>query len=216
VQKAKDRLAALSGGAGGGQPEEDDGAALAKKLATLKIDLDFNDATLDDVLDFVRQFAKVAILVDPQVETTDRQVSFRVKDIAMDKALNLLAASAELEFVNRRGLLWLTSPQRAAFLRQAEPPGLPENATDEDRKVMSTAQAIRISLTFTGTPLKETMSFIREVSDVNIVLAEGADDIPVTLQVEDLPLTKVFDVIQVLADVTFTIRDGAWFVKVRR
>jgi tetratricopeptide (TPR) repeat protein len=211
IEKARERLAGLGGKA---QPKEDEAAEVTLKLASTKLDLDFTDATLYDIVDFVREFAKVNILIDPGVsERAEKRISFNVRNLALDKALNLVGASSELEVVNRKGVLFFTSQERAGRIKDTPDVSLAANADDADRKVLASARSIRISLNFTATPLSETASFISAVSGLNVVVAENARDIPITMKFEDQSLARVMDVLQLFAEVDISIRDGSYFIK---
>lgn len=210
VDKARERLAAMAG-----KPvEKNPGEVVASKLEKTKIDLDFQDSTLFDILDFVTQFARVSCIIDPAAkELAEKQLTFAVKDLPLNKVLTLLAESAHVAWFNRNGILVWTTPDRLNELKQLPVLGVAENAGDDDRKVSRALESIKISLNFTDTPIEETMSFIREVSLVNIVLDQNLADSSVTLRLDETSLRDVFELLSFLNKLDIRITDGAVVVK---
>lgn len=212
VDKAKERLAALGGAPVEKKPED----ILARKLETTKIDLDFTDSTLPDILDFVSEFAHIACVIDPAAqEAASKQITFAVKDLALGKILSLLAETSHTAFVNRNGILVWTTPARANEVKQLPRIEVAENAADDDKKVARAIEAIRISLNLSETPLPEAMSFIREVTQLNVVLDQGLEERTVSLRLDEACLRDVFELLGFLNKLDIRIQDGALLVKAK-
>jgi hypothetical protein len=210
VDKAKEKLAAMAGVAVEKNPEE----IVARKLETTKIDLDFTDSSLFDILDFVQEFARINIMVDPAAaEMADKKFTFTVKDLALNKVLALLAEQAHMSFVNRKGVLVWTTPDRLQALQQNPAITVAADAPEDDQKVLKSIESIRISLNFTQTPIDETMSFIREVTQLNVVVDDSCKQKSVTFRIDELSLQDALELIAFNAGVSITIADGVIKVK---
>ena len=210
VEKARERLDALGQqGVAMKTPEE----ILEAKLATTKIDIDFTDSTLYDVVDFISEFAKINNVVDgAAAETAGTKRSVALRDLTLGNVVKLLASTANLETVNHNGILVWTTIERAAILKARPPIDIPASAPQEDHKVMGSVQSIRISLNFTETPFTEVCEFIREVSQLNIVIVQGCPDPTVTFRVDEAEMTDALDMIGFLTDLKFEIHEGVLVV----
>lgn len=210
VDKAKERLAAMAGLAVEKNPAE----IVARKLETTKVDLDFTDSTLVDILDFVQQFARVNILIDPAaLELAEKKYTFAAKDLALNKVLALLADTSHLAFENRKGILVWTTPDRLQALKQIPAIAAPEGAPEDDVKVSNSLGSIRISLNFTDTPMDETMSFIREVTQLNVIVDQDCAGKTVTLRLDEASLRDALELISFNSGVDIRISNGALVVK---
>lgn len=210
VEKARERLDALGQqGVAQKTPEE----ILEAKLATTKIDIDFTDSTLYDVVDFIAEFAKINSVVDGAAsEAAGAKRSVALRDLTLGNVVKLLATTANLETVNHHGMLVWTTVERAAILKARPPIDIPASAPQEDHKVLGAVKSIRISLNFTETPFSEVCSFIREVTQLNVVMVQGCPDPTVTFRVGEAELTDALDMIGFLADMKFEIHEGVLVV----
>ncbi|MCE9581967.1 MAG: tetratricopeptide repeat protein [Planctomycetes bacterium] len=210
VDKAKERLGAISGAPAAVTPEE----RTRKILEKTRIDLDFNDSAITDVLDFISSFAHVPCLVDPQAgELATKQITFAVKDLPLSKVIDLLAETSHFACVNWNGILVWTTPERAALLKQMPTIAAENGAPADDAKVERAINSIRISLNFSETPLAESLSFIREVSDLNVVLDEKCPNSNVSLRIEDTRLGDVLSLLAFMNKLEIFIKNGALVVK---
>ncbi|MBI2920298.1 MAG: hypothetical protein HYY18_04360 [Planctomycetes bacterium] len=96
--------------------ESEEVQAIREKLETTKIDLDFTDATLYDIIDFIQEFAKINIVIASDVRRAgipDRKISFAARDLLLKHALKLLLNQYGLtqKFENR--VLLITRPPAA-------------------------------------------------------------------------------------------------------
>ncbi|MEK7470172.1 MAG: tetratricopeptide repeat protein [Planctomycetota bacterium] len=212
VDKAKEKLAAMAGTPVQKNPED----IVARKLETTKIDLDFTDSTLYDILDFLQEFARVNILVDPAAaELAEKKFTFAVKDLALNKVLALLADSTHLSFVNRKGILLWSTPERIAALQQNPAIQAGEDAAEDDKKVSRSLESIKISLNFTQTPVDETMSFIREVTQLNVIVDDSCKQKTVTLKLDETTLRDALELIAFGSGLDIKISNGALVVKAK-
>ncbi|KAF0242940.1 MAG: hypothetical protein FD180_3640 [Planctomycetota bacterium] len=210
VDKAKERLAAMAGAPVQKNPEE----IVARKLESTKIDLDFTDSTMYDILDFIQEFARVNVIIDPAAnELAEKKFTFAVKDLALNKVLALLADTAHMSFANRHGVLIWTTPDRLAALQQITAIDVADDAAEDDKKVSRSIGAIKISLNFTETPIDETMSFIREVTQLNVIVDESCNQKTVSLKIDEASLRDALELIAFSAGLDIRISNGAIVVK---
>ncbi|MBI2922285.1 MAG: tetratricopeptide repeat protein [Planctomycetes bacterium] len=210
VEKARERLDALGQQ---GVTQKTPAEILDAKLATTKIDIDFTDSTLYDVVDFIQEFAKINSVVDgAAAEVAEAKRSVALKDLTLENVVKLLASTANLETVNHNGILVWTTIERAQLLKARPPIDIAASAPQEDQKVMRAVQSIRISLNFTDTPFTEVCSFIREVTQLNVVMVQGCPDPALTFRVSEAELTDALDMIGFLTDMKFEIHEGVLVV----
>lgn len=88
------------------------------KLETLKISIDFKDATLADIVDFIRELANLNILIDErtneklakdQLEKKDKGDKFtiKLKDVSLKVILKFLLESKGLAITYKEGVLFI-------------------------------------------------------------------------------------------------------------
>jgi len=211
VEKAKERLAAL---AGQQAKESDDAEKTRLKMEKTKIDLDFVDADLADIADFLSEFSGIAILIDGQAQPPlPQKATFAVKALSITQIVKLLGSMCGFESVNRNGVLVWTSAQRAQALQARPAITLPDDAAADDRKVLTSIGSIRISLNFAETPLDTVIGFLQEVTQLNIVIAPEAGKPNLSLRVGDAKLSTALDLIGFLTDTEFAIENGAILVR---
>lgn len=91
--------------------------AVKKKLETLRIDLDFADASLSDIIDFIREYAMLNIEISQEVRQegiADKKISFQVKGLVLKSVLKNLLANYGLDYTFENNLILITTPQLAA------------------------------------------------------------------------------------------------------
>lgn len=209
VEKAKERLAAL---AGQQAKESDDEEKTRQKMETMKIDLDFVDADLTDIAAFLSDFSGIAILIDREAQLPQK-ATFAVKSLSLNQVVKLLASMCGFESVNRNGVLVWTSAQRAQALQARSAIALPEDAPADDRRILTSINSIRISLNFEETPLDTVVDFLREVTQLNIVLAPEVGKPAISLQVGEARLTTALDLIGFQTGTEFRIENGVILVR---
>lgn len=96
--------------------EDDEVLAIKAKLETTKIDLDFTDSTLYDIVDFIQEFAKINIVISAEVRKEgipDKKISFAVKDLVLKHVLRLLLQQYDLGYTFENRVLLITEPKLA-------------------------------------------------------------------------------------------------------
>ena len=98
------------------------GEACAERiLETMKIDIAFEDAKLEDILGFIRDASGLNLIVDARVRDRidpDRKVTFKVKDLVIRNVLKLLLLPVDLEYrVTEEEVVLITDRMCARILR---------------------------------------------------------------------------------------------------
>lgn len=96
--------------------EDDEVLAIKSKLETTKIDLDFTDSTLYDIVDFIQEFAKINVVISAEVRKEgipDKKISFAVKDLVLKHVLRLLLQQYDLGYTFENRVLLITQPKLA-------------------------------------------------------------------------------------------------------
>ncbi|MDQ7779603.1 MAG: hypothetical protein RDV41_07820 [Planctomycetota bacterium] len=109
--------AKTSGGLTQEEAEDPEVIAVQNTLETSPIDLDFADASLHDIVDFIREYAKINIEISQEVRregTADKKISFQVKGLVLKSVLRLLLMHYGLDYTFEGKLVLITTPELAA------------------------------------------------------------------------------------------------------
>ena len=102
---------------GVGQEEDPDILAINRKLDTMKIDMGFEGAKLEDIVAFVRDFTGMNILIDGAVRDKvdlEKPVTFKVKDLVLKNTMKLLLSQFGLDYhITEEKVVLITTPQLA-------------------------------------------------------------------------------------------------------
>jgi tetratricopeptide (TPR) repeat protein len=95
--------------------QDPDILAIKNKLDNLKIQLDFQDAGLEDVVEFIRQFSGVSIVIDQAVRgdtaIMEKKISFKVKELVLANVMKLLLSQYSLAYTFKEKVLFITKPE---------------------------------------------------------------------------------------------------------
>lgn len=84
--------------------------------------------------------------------------------------------------------------------------------SEPERKTYAAMSSIKISLNFTDTPLPEVVSFMQEVTQLNIMIDRKAIEDPesktVTFKVDELAFDQALDLILKMADLAYRVDEG--------
>lgn len=98
--------------------EPDDIKLIKGKMREKPISFDFSDTPFDDVVQFIQQVGGINIVIDQdarsKLQEGDGNVTFSVKDLRIESALNLLLEFKGLSYTFKEGVLFITTPDSAA------------------------------------------------------------------------------------------------------
>jgi type II secretory pathway component GspD/PulD (secretin) len=87
-----------------------------------------------------------------------------------------------------------------------------KKVSESERKTYAAMSSIKISLNFTDTPLPEVVSFMQEVTQLNIMIDRRAIEDPesktVTFKVDELAFDQALDLILKMADLAYRVDEG--------
>jgi hypothetical protein len=101
---------------GDGLDEDPEVLSIQRKLETMKIEFSFENTKLDAILDYIRDFSGLTILLDPAVsEKVDKPIPlFRLKDLALKNALKHLLDQFGLGYhITEKKVIFITDPKKA-------------------------------------------------------------------------------------------------------
>ncbi len=101
-------LAAAAGARAGDDPAR---AEAVRKLDTLRVSVDFQDATLPEAIDYLRDLTGFNIVLSPRAaeQDPDRRVRLRVRDLSVRTILKLVLRPRDLVLVWRDGAFLVAS-----------------------------------------------------------------------------------------------------------
>lgn len=171
--------------------QDPEGRELLQQLDTRRIDLQFTDTPIDDVIGFLRDFAKINIVLDPLVERGALQ-TLNLKNATHREVLDMICLVMELDFDVRYGVLFLSKPLR---LWSTDPKvGLPAANSLAAGPVAEKLRAIRITIEMEGMPLNAIADYLQEISGIP-VKSEGLPERTLALKVSDLPLHHALELL---------------------
>lgn len=96
------------------QAEDPAKAETESKLRNLRISLDFKDAPLEAVIDYLREIAAMNVFVDRKVQERQIRVTLKVTDIALGSVFALLLRPHDCDTLFRDGVLMVMSREDVA------------------------------------------------------------------------------------------------------
>ncbi|MBI2932572.1 MAG: hypothetical protein HYY16_13055 [Planctomycetes bacterium] len=109
---------ALAGAAGAQEQADPRKAEILNKLNTQRVSMDFKEASLEDVVDFLRDFSGINFHVDPDIRERvggePVRITIKVKDLLLKSALKLMLSSRDLSAVYRDGIVIIQHKDQGA------------------------------------------------------------------------------------------------------
>lgn len=83
-----------------------------RKIATMRLSVEFQDTPLKDVVDFLRETADINVILDRGVDPST-PVTFKVRDITLKTMLNYILRAHELGYIISEGILQIVPIEKA-------------------------------------------------------------------------------------------------------
>jgi type II secretory pathway component GspD/PulD (secretin) len=172
----------------------DEEAKLLVALKEEKVDVEFKDAPLEDVVAYLVKLANINIVLDPDVtdfQVRGRLITLSLKQVSLGAALDLIAGK-DLEYVIKGNIIVIKEAFPALVLMK------------------------RVSLNFDWAPLSDVMDYLKPVTGTNIVFDPYMNDPDfkdryVSLKLTDVSLANAFDII--LGDsLSYRVKDGVMVI----
>ena len=181
--------------------------ALAKKLAELKVTVDFVDTPLADMCAFATQLTGVTIAIDPRTDLAAKTSSLRLKDATLKAMLDFLAEAYDAAHVSRCGVVVITTKRLAATI-PADAPAAPEARRAACKKL--------IAVNFAEAPVSDVIGFVRELIGIDIAIGPGVDATRgVTLEASRVRALQVLTLVAEFADADVTWVENGVVIKAR-
>jgi hypothetical protein len=201
--------------------EEADAArrAIVEKLNTHIPQLDFKDAPLREVVNYLSRQVGVNIVLDPKLLAEAGagadEVTLRLQGVPFRDALRYLLMQKGLTFVVEEHAL-VVVPLDGARAERPVGPAAKEAAEARARLVEKLKTPIP-QVDFVDAPLREVLSFVSREMGVNIVLdakalAGAGADAKVSLALKGVPFGEVLRYVLRLKGLTFVVEDYALVV----
>ncbi|MBI2901652.1 MAG: hypothetical protein HYY17_15825 [Planctomycetes bacterium] len=101
-----------------GQDSDSKRDEILSKLNNQKISLDLKDASLEDALQFIRDYSGINIVVDQDVFTKRSEdqlrISIKVKDLLLKSALKLMLGTRDLTATYKDGVLMIVPKEKSS------------------------------------------------------------------------------------------------------
>jgi len=172
---------------------------LLDKLETMKVDLQFSQSRVEDILFFLRDMSRMNLVLDPTIDGGKVDL-LSVKDATLRSTLETLCSVSDLDFDVKYGVVFLSRPLRlwstdpavglpAANLWRAGSP-LPSDALLAEK-----LHSVRVTLDAQNSPLSAVAAYFQEISKLKMVETPGADSQMITVKMEDVPMEHAIELI---------------------
>ena len=104
-------LALILALAGPASVQDRERAEILSKLQNLRITLDFQDAPIETIIDYIREISDLNVFVDNKVREMDLVVSMKIQDIALRSVLKLLLSPHECDIMYREGVIMIMTKE---------------------------------------------------------------------------------------------------------
>ena len=88
---------------------QDEDTKIRNKVESMRMSVDFDKVSLDDAMNFIREFADINIYVNPSVRDEEHQVTIKVKDLRLKSILRLMLKPRGMTAVIKNGVLIIVS-----------------------------------------------------------------------------------------------------------
>jgi len=175
--------------------------ALLTTLENRKIDLNFENTKVEDLLAFIRELSSLNLVVDPSLLDVGTIKVIRLKDASLRLTLETLCAFTDLDFDLRYGVIFLSKPMR---LWSTDPQvGLPaaNGWSNEARQAplegaaSQKLRSMRITMDIINSPLSAIAAYMTEISGLPIRPEEPIELRLITAKVQDVPMIHMLELV---------------------
>lgn len=111
-------LFALAGPAAAQDDSSDEAKKrIVEKLNSMRVTLDFTNQSLDDVVNYLRDYSGINMHIDSEVRTKfsedQLKITIKVKDLLLKSALKLVLSGKDLGAVLKEGILTITTKEKS-------------------------------------------------------------------------------------------------------
>lgn len=95
--------------------QETDRRKVEDRIRTFRVDVDFRNARIAEVVEFLAEAARVNVVIDRSARESDQRITLRARSVSVRTVLGLALSSTEFGFGVRDGVLLIAS--KAEFAR---------------------------------------------------------------------------------------------------
>ncbi len=172
---------------------------ISSVLTSTLVTLNFVDASLSDVIEFLRSVHELNVVQDPEVDKSGKiHVTFKVMELRLDNALTLLLRSVGLEYGVFDDIVFISTPE--GILKKKE------------EALLRQLSDLKISADFDQVPLQEVLDFVQDFISVPIVMdgsvPEATKKKLVTIRMKDTSTEEFLGLLMETSGCKYDVLDG--------
>ena len=195
-----------------------------KKLDQNRLSIDFAEAPLSDVIDFLSTTSGIAFVIHPDVykynKTEALKVDLTLHKLSLRSVLNLLTTLKGLRYCLRDGVILIYYPQATSkeptkVVKPEKDAAKTVKTSERDQANLNRLNTIKMSLNFVETPLSELIDFLRSKTGIDFVIhpnvfagRQDKKQPKVNLIVQKLPLGNILNLLTSMYGLKYSLRDG--------
>lgn len=204
-------------------PLSDKDKKVQEKLSNLQVTLAFEDSSLGEVTDYLRELTKLEIVLGAN-EDPEISVTVNVQGATLEKALAAVLQPQKLGFVVDQGVVWIMREaeldryrrgKRMVASRFATLVGKRE-ATEQDRKLMKVLER-KVDLDFDGADLKEVVQYLNDLIEGDPIVVDRSvtEERSVVMKVRDLAIERALALLLAMQGLKGYYADGKYVLAPR-
>jgi hypothetical protein len=89
--------------------------AIMQKLDTMRIDVNFEGETFNEVIQYFQEYTGLNWLIDPEVDMGDEEVTLKLKGVTIRTALKLILKELELAAMYKEGMIVIVTKDQVNY-----------------------------------------------------------------------------------------------------
>jgi type II secretory pathway component GspD/PulD (secretin) len=162
-------------------------------VLTHRVDLNFEATPLSDVVSFIQTLTQSSIVLDPNLKDPklrEKLITLTLTDVSMDCALDIILGRS-LGYRIKDGVIIISDTEK--------PTPSPQDPKEEAR-IQAALKEKKMDVQFEATPLQDVVSYLKTLTDTNMVLDPNVTDTDVrekliTLSLKQVSLSTVLDLL---------------------
>ncbi len=181
------------------------------QLSEKRITLDFEEAPLTGVLQFIEQVSQIPMLIDPRAKLSEKTTTtLRIRDLNLGRAMHLVLVRHNLDFRLCCGMLVISRP---TLLATFPADGL---TVPEKQKQAYAPLLCKVSFAFSRMTLSDMVKRLSKKTKQTITVSKvlNKKSVTVDLKVDQVSALQALSLIATICKGEFVrTADGAWLIK---
>jgi hypothetical protein len=181
-------------------------APIFSRLKEARLTIDMKNVPLTEVLAYMADVSGLNLHADPDLEASKIAVTLKVGDTPLTQLFDLLSMLYTLEYDVRFGVVFVGKPHRLFDLpshrNSPKRSTIPNPSHWRKQELSKGGEAIlkkldqlKVDLSFNNTPLPDVIAFVRDFSEVNLILQGDYSAENVTITVKDRTAASVLELL---------------------